>query len=91
MAHSPVVLPDGTWIYVQKYEVTVAEWNACQATGACTLALRSVGDRSQKVMPATGLSFDDVAQYVNWINGDGPHLPIGNIAGMGVHGGRGFA
>jgi formylglycine-generating enzyme required for sulfatase activity len=68
MAHSPVVLPNGTSIYVQKYEVTVAEWNACHAAGACTLALRSVGDRSQEVMPATGLSFDDVAQYVNWIN-----------------------
>jgi formylglycine-generating enzyme required for sulfatase activity len=68
MAHSPVVLPDGTSIYVQKYEVTVGQWNACHAAGACTLALRTVGDSSEAVTPATGLSFDDVAQYVNWIN-----------------------
>lgn len=68
MAHSPVALPDGTSIYVQKYEVTVAQWNVCHAAGACTLALRVVGDRSEVVMPATGLSFDDVTQYLNWIN-----------------------
>jgi formylglycine-generating enzyme required for sulfatase activity len=32
------------------------------------LALRVVGDRNEVVMPATGLSFDDVTQYLNWIN-----------------------
>jgi hypothetical protein len=62
MAHIPVALPDGTSIYVQKYEVTVAQWNVCHAAGACTLALRVVGDRSEVVMPATGLSFDDVTR-----------------------------
>ncbi|AGI66453.1 hypothetical protein OAN307_c07260 [Octadecabacter antarcticus 307] len=68
MAQSPVVLPDGTSLYVQKYEVTVAEWNVCHVAGICTLALRAAGNRSEATTPATGLSFDDVAQYVRWIN-----------------------
>ena len=53
---------------LQPSEVTVAQWNACPADKKCTLALRAVGDSSEAVTPATGLSFDDVAQYVNWIN-----------------------
>jgi formylglycine-generating enzyme required for sulfatase activity len=68
MAQSPVVLPDGTSLYVQKHEVTVAEWNVCHVAGACTLALRAAGNRSAATTPATGLSFDDVDQYVSWIN-----------------------
>ena len=41
MAERVVTLPDGHAIYVQKYEVTVAEWNRCHADGACELALRA--------------------------------------------------
>lgn len=78
MAENAVVLPDGKALYVQKYEVTVAEWNACHAAGACNLALRAAGNRTEAEMPATGLSFVDVGEYLEWINavtGDGYRLP----------------
>lgn len=68
MADRPVIMPDGAPLYVQKFEVTVAEWNDCYATGACTLALRATGNRAEAEMPATGLSFVDVGEYVTWIN-----------------------
>lgn len=70
MAQSPVVLPSGAAIHVQKYEVTVAEWNRCHAAGACTLALRVSGNRDAADMPATGLSYVDVGQYLAWINAE---------------------
>jgi formylglycine-generating enzyme required for sulfatase activity len=69
MAEQPVLMPDGTPLYVQKYEVSVAEWNACHDAGVCTLALRVSGNKSDEEMPATGLSFVDVSQYLGWING----------------------
>lgn len=31
MAENSVIFPDGTALSVQKYEVTVAEWNVCQS------------------------------------------------------------
>lgn len=67
-AEEPVLMPDGAPLYVQKYEVSVAEWNLCHAAGACTLALRALGNRTEAEMPATGLSFVDVSQYLDWIN-----------------------
>ena len=69
MAEHPVVMPDGAPLYVQKYEVSVAEWNSCHAAGACTLVLRVAGNQTAEEMPATGLSFVDVSEYLNWING----------------------
>lgn len=68
MAEHPVLIPDSAPLYVQKYEVSVAEWNACHDAGACTLGLRVVGNRSQEEIPATGLSFVDVTEYLSWIN-----------------------
>lgn len=68
MAEQPVQMPDGARLYVQKYEVSVAEWNACHDDGACSLALRVSGNRSADDMPATGLSYVDVSQYLGWIN-----------------------
>lgn len=68
MAERPVVLPDGAALYVQKYEVSVAEWNACHDAGACTLALRVAANRSADEMPATGLAYPDVREYLTWIN-----------------------
>jgi formylglycine-generating enzyme required for sulfatase activity len=68
MAEAPVVLADGTSINVQKYEVTVAEWNRCHAAGVCTLALRAPGNRTPSQTPATGLSYADVSEYIAWIN-----------------------
>lgn len=68
MAEHPVLMPDGATLYVQKYEVSVAEWNACHKKGACSLALRAPGNRSETEMPATGLSYVDVSEYLGWIN-----------------------
>ena len=68
MAERPVLMPDGTPLYVQKYEVSIAEWNACHVAGACALALRATGNHLETEMPATGLSFVDVSQYLQWIN-----------------------
>lgn len=68
MAQSAVVFPDGTSLYVQRYEVTVAEWNTCHHAGACTLLLRAPGNRTESEMPATGLSYLDTLEYVAWIN-----------------------
>ena len=68
MAEHPVVMPDGQKLYVQKYETSVAEWNACHAAGACALKLRVAGNRTEDEMPATGLSYPDIGQYLVWIN-----------------------
>lgn len=43
--------------------VTVAEWNACQAAGACEI--RAEGTPDQAV---TNLSWDDAQQYVRWLS-----------------------
>jgi len=68
MADQPVLLPDGTPLYVQKYEVSIAEWNACHHAGGCTLELRAGSNHSAADMPATGLSYVDVSEYLRWIN-----------------------
>lgn len=68
LAEHAVILPDGSAIHVQKYEVTVAEWNACHTAGACTQDLRVTGNRSAEQMPATGLSYVDAGEYLTWIN-----------------------
>ncbi|WP_296432151.1 SUMF1/EgtB/PvdO family nonheme iron enzyme [Yoonia sp.] len=68
MAEAPVILADGSALHVQKYEVTIAEWNKCHMAGGCSLALRATGSQTEAEMPATGLSFMDVAEYVTWIN-----------------------
>jgi len=69
MAEQPVAMPDGAALFVQKYEVSIAEWNACHNAGLCTLLLRAPGNHTEEEMPATGLSYVDVAEYLNWING----------------------
>ncbi|MFX0545357.1 formylglycine-generating enzyme family protein [Roseovarius sp. S1116L3] len=68
MAAAPVTLPDGAPLYVQRYEVTLAEWGRCHADGACTLALRGRADLDPATTPATGLSYMDAAEYLRWIN-----------------------
>jgi formylglycine-generating enzyme required for sulfatase activity len=73
LAERPVVLPDGAALYVQKYEVTVVEWNACHAAGACTQQLRIASNHTPDEMPATGLSYVDVGEYVSWINATTGH------------------
>lgn len=73
MAAQAVVMPEGRAVYVQKYEVTVAEWNRCADEGGCDFVLRSRPDQDAARTPATGLSFVDVQQYVTWINKQSRH------------------
>lgn len=67
MAEQPVQLPDGRTVHVQKYEVSVAEWNACHEAGACVLELRTRPGFAPDTQPATGIHYEDVAQYTAWI------------------------
>ncbi|UYV36502.1 formylglycine-generating enzyme family protein [Rhodobacteraceae bacterium D3-12] len=68
MAERPVTLPSGAQLHVQKYEVTIAQWNICHDQGACMLELRARPDQDASVTPATGLSYVDVSEYLHWIN-----------------------
>ncbi|WP_298837815.1 SUMF1/EgtB/PvdO family nonheme iron enzyme [uncultured Roseobacter sp.] len=85
MAEQAVVMPDGHLVYVQKFEVTVAEWNRCADDDACHLTLRTRPDQDPAVTPATGLSYADVQQYLSWINGRSRHdFRLPNAAEWGV-------
>lgn len=68
MAETSVQLPDGRVIFVQKYEVSVAEWNACHAEGVCSEKLRPPKGLTAADAPATGLNYLDISQYVRWIS-----------------------
>ncbi len=68
MAPRPVALADGGALYVQRFEVTIAEWNACFEDGGCYLQLRARPDQDAATTPATGLSYLDVQDYVGWIS-----------------------
>lgn len=73
MAASSFVMPDGRAFYVQRHEVTIAEWNRCAAAGICEQTLRARPDQDAATTPATGLSYVDVQQYVGWINKKARH------------------
>jgi formylglycine-generating enzyme required for sulfatase activity len=68
MADRPIDLPDGRQLFVQRHEVSVAEWNTCFLDGGCTLELRAQPDHDPAKTPATGLSYLDVQEYIRWIN-----------------------
>ena len=68
-----VMMPDGRKFYAQKFEVSVAEWNRCHADNGCDLELRPPKGRDAATLPATGLSYADVVQYVRWINAQVGH------------------
>ncbi len=68
MASAPIELPDGNTLFVQRFEVTVAEWNACFAQNACSIELRTRPDHNANTTPATGLNYVDVQDYVRWIS-----------------------
>ncbi len=68
MAPQGVELPDGRALFVQRYEVTIAEWNRCFEQGGCSMALRARPGQDPMTVPATGLSYVDVQEYVSWIN-----------------------
>lgn len=73
MAPLSVELPDGRALFVQRYEVTVGEWNACFENGGCSLALRAGPDQDPMTVPATGLNYIDVQEYVRWISAETRH------------------
>lgn len=82
VADAPVTVPvsvaGGATIAVMPFEITVAEWNRCHASGTCRLQLRTRQGQSAEDMPATGLSYLDVREYIGWINattGDSFRLP----------------
>lgn len=50
---------------IGKYEITVAQWDACVEAGACQKT--SDGTRA-KSSPARDLSWDDAQQYVKWLS-----------------------
>lgn len=68
MAEREITMPDGRALWVQRHEVTIAEWNTCAAEKACTLTLRARPDQDPAKTPATGLSYTDVQEYIAWIN-----------------------
>jgi formylglycine-generating enzyme required for sulfatase activity len=53
---------------IGKYEVTLAQWNACVANGACkALAATSAAGLTDK-SPARDLSWNDAQNYVHWLS-----------------------
>jgi len=64
---SAVTLSDGSILYVQKREVTIAEWTQCHEAGACSLRIKS-RKANDTDYPATGLNWFDVKEYVAWAN-----------------------
>jgi formylglycine-generating enzyme required for sulfatase activity len=68
LADKEVVLPNGQRLYVQRHEVTIAEWTDCVDAGGCTLKLRARPDQDPAITPATGVSYIDVQEYLAWIN-----------------------
>ena len=65
---NPVTLPDGTVLHVQRFELSVAEWNMCFDAGGCRQELRARGAWPEAETPATGLSYLDTQEFINWIN-----------------------
>lgn len=74
MADHPVGFADGRKLYVQRHEVTIAEWNKCAASGSCTLELRARPHHDPATTPATGISYVDVQEYIAWINKASGHV-----------------
>lgn len=73
MTDQPVVMADGAAIFVQRFEVTIADWNRCAAQNACQLDLRAPSHLDPATTPATGLNYQDAQDYVAWINRNSGH------------------
>lgn len=73
MAARPILTQDATPLYVQAFEVTIAEWNRCADQGACELHLQAPRGEANTDYPATGLNWVDVNQYLAWINEHARH------------------
>ncbi len=68
MAALPVLMKDGRRLYVQKFEVSVAEWNRCHREGACEEPRQAPAGMRLAETPATNLSHLDIEAYIRWIN-----------------------
>lgn len=73
MVKSSLKTAIGRHLHVQKYEITVDQWNRCFEDGACQLKIRLRGNVNEAVTPATGLNWFDVQQYLAWINFKSSH------------------
>ncbi len=61
-----VVLRNGHELHVQTREVTIAQWQACHIAGHCTLDMSR--QTNAQDYPATGLSYPDALEYLQWVN-----------------------
>jgi formylglycine-generating enzyme required for sulfatase activity len=68
MAARPVVMSDGRPFYVQKFEISVAEWNRCHRDGGCEEPRHAPAGMPPARTPVTQLSHLDIEQYLRWIN-----------------------
>lgn len=66
----PIPVGSDQYVWVQKYEVTVAEWNACHDAGGCALWILTRPDQDAGTTPATGVSYPDAQQYIAWLNSE---------------------
>lgn len=66
----PVPVGSNRYVWVQKNEVTVAQWNACHDAGGCALWILTRPDQDASTTPATGISYPDAKQYVDWLNSE---------------------
>ena len=73
MANTADSLSDGRALYVQKFEVTIAEWAHCNAAGACSLMIKARPGMDAETTPATGLNYVDVLEYLDWMNSQTRH------------------
>ncbi|MEM9634977.1 MAG: SUMF1/EgtB/PvdO family nonheme iron enzyme [Pseudomonadota bacterium] len=58
----------GRVVWVARHELSVKEWNACAAAGGCRLTLKTRAGQDPAKTPATGLSWIDAMEYLNWAN-----------------------
>lgn len=69
----PREVPDGRALHVQRFEVTIAEWNACFDAGACAIELRARPGFDPATTPATGVNQIDAQDYLRWITATTGH------------------
>jgi formylglycine-generating enzyme required for sulfatase activity len=70
MVPHPIVVEPNRAIWVQKYEISVAEWHVCHVAGGCSLKLTWQPDQDPAEIPASGLSHVDAMQFIAWLNAD---------------------